>query len=942
MKGKERVMSMSELKIKIPESFSKKLADTEWEIIVKQTISNVQPFLDRGPMFFREYTIHGTYHINNVIENAEQLIPDSIIADDTLLKAKDVGILLCSIIIHDLGMFIDDSQFVNFLKKDKQKIDGIKPDMSNLELWEDFCHKAKRFSAERWNNLSGISDKKLPDLLDAGEWTTRDHLVIGEFLRCYHHRFAFEIAMHDFMGVEILPTSPSMSMRSKNLIGLIAYSHCIGIRDIEIEEYCNAYFGSADYVDDCPLYYLIALLRLGDYLDVGVERAPKAISNVHAFYSETSKKQWLLNQIFSYKSLGWRSAKRTRSLDLPAEPKSTTEFVTAEKMLLDIQKEFDSSVAVLEEMYHGQYSLTVSRITSNILKSKSRDTFAKRFFLNDTRLHASPAILPLLVGPLYANDPAYGVRELIQNAVDACRQREFFEQDYKGKIIINIDTCKKIFLIEDNGVGMNEDIVSNYYLKAGSSYRSSEEWRKEFIDDFGKTRVIRIGRFGIGALATFLIGDKATVSTLRIKNTYGCKFTYTLNADESIDVTCGESMPTGTSIKIEMSENACLYFRNKENQHYWSKWYRYENPEIDIILDGKKLINDNILPSAFKDEDGWYRYNSKLFSKFIWSYEGRYSKSGVNQHFRSELICSGIPVGEIESPYHMNKDPWSYTHWSILRGYGFDIHLPLISLDDNEGCISLDLSRSIVSEIPLEETFIEEIYKYLIAELLTDEQFSYKCTVWESRHGYIPIAHSGMGYTILARSFILHTGKSIWCFIGDRNPIDVEIPIGYLSKFNSFHSADSIHYDIEQGFFGKVFLNGDLLMEGNTFTKCCGGIICKKSKISHYIHNKVALSKFYGKDFEDICVLYPNGRNFTKKDVNTMATLSAYLETDDMRFLEYIPTPVKEGENNLMLKMLQKYIPVDRNGGWIPYEIEKRKSLYPEAFEELSGYMHKI
>lgn len=159
-----------------------------------------------------------------------------------------------------------------------------------------------------------------------------------------------------------------------------------------------------------------------------------------------------------------------------------------------------------------------------------------------------------------------------------------------------------------------------------------------------------------------------------------------------------------------------------------------------------------------------------------------------------------------------------------------------------------------------------------------------------------------------------------------------------MFKFDFFGSVDSIHYNIEEDLLGKVFLNRDLLMKGIDFTKCCGGIVCKESIASFYI-NKIGLSKYFGENFEGIYLLNPNERNFTKKDMNTILALASYLETDDIMFLEYIPTPVEEGKNNLMLKMLQKYIPIDRNGGWIPYEIEERRYLYPEAFEELSGYM---
>ena len=76
--------------------------------------------------------------------------------------------------------------------------------------------------------------------------------------------------------------------------------------------------------------------------------------------------------------------------------------------------------------------------------------------------------------------------------------------------------------------------------------------------------------------------------------------------------------------------------------------------------------------------------------------------------------------------------------------------------------------------------------------------------------------------------------------------------------------------------------------------------------------------------------------------MKTMSTLASYLDEENPMLIDYIPTPIKAGENNLMLKMLQKYIPADRNGGWVPYDINERKRLYPEAFEELSGYIKSL
>jgi hypothetical protein len=47
----------------------------------------------------------------------------------------------------------------------------------------------------------------------------------------------------------------------------------------------------------------------------------------------------------------------------------------------------------------------------------------------------------------------------------------------------------------------------------------------------------------------------------------------------------------------------------------------------------------------------------------------------------------------------------------------------------------------------------------------------------------------------------------------------------------------------------------------------------------------------------------------------------------------------KTEERNLILELLHEYIPANKNGGWIPFDIDERKKLYPKAFSELGRYM---
>jgi len=118
-------------------------------------------------------------------------------------------------------------------------------------------------------------------------------------------------------------------------------------------------------------------------------------------------------------------------------------------------------------------------------------------------------IISLLMGEKLYERKEESIRELIKNSVDACRlkkkiyQRE--KKSFKPEIIfyINSDTIT----IEDNGIGMDEYKIENYFLKIGCSFYNSNELSKAGID------FSPLSELGIGFLSCFMIADKISVNT---------------------------------------------------------------------------------------------------------------------------------------------------------------------------------------------------------------------------------------------------------------------------------------------------------------------------------------------------------------------------------------------------------------------------------------------
>ena len=139
-------------------------------------------------------------------------------------------------------------------------------------------------------------------------------------------------------------------------------------------------------------------------------------------------------------------------------------------------------------------------------------------------------ILDLLTGENLYSDTCVFVRELLQNSIDAVLWRgnndPYFDAKKDGKITITTwhdETGQGWFKIEDNGTGMDEKIIKNYFLKAGCSYYASDDFENE-RNTYSLDKTYKpISRFGIGILSCFMNCKKniLEVSTKRYTHDRG-------------------------------------------------------------------------------------------------------------------------------------------------------------------------------------------------------------------------------------------------------------------------------------------------------------------------------------------------------------------------------------------------------------------------------------
>ncbi|MFI6103401.1 ATP-binding protein [Streptomyces sp. NPDC051310] len=139
----------------------------------------------------------------------------------------------------------------------------------------------------------------------------------------------------------------------------------------------------------------------------------------------------------------------------------------------------------------------------------------------------------LLMGVQLYKDPDLAVRELYQNALDACRYRrartEYLDRThtgatyaYEGSIVFEqgVDEDGRAYVeCRDDGIGMGEAELRGVFSHAGARFAEQPEFREERA---GWARLDPpVGfhpnsRFGIGVLSYFMLADEIRVTTCRL------------------------------------------------------------------------------------------------------------------------------------------------------------------------------------------------------------------------------------------------------------------------------------------------------------------------------------------------------------------------------------------------------------------------------------------
>lgn len=267
------------------------------------------------------------------------------------------------------------------------------------------------------------------------------------------------------------------------------------------------------------LHFVAAALRLADILDFDRERTPALLYH-YLIPSE-------LASSVNISSLEWNKHLSISNWEIDRDAivfrgRCASHIVhhAVVQFARTIEEEISSTKATFGTDV-GMFPFCIPDTVNTEIISEGYHYIPYHFELDDGRVYS------LLMGKAIYTNPLDAIRELIQNAVDACGYRDALSRAHNSESIPS--TINRIaieyhaptgnrryphLVVTDSGTGMDKWVIEKYFLAVGRSYYTSTEFLRDRIElrKHGQ-EFAPVSEFGIGFLSCFLLGDRVEVET---------------------------------------------------------------------------------------------------------------------------------------------------------------------------------------------------------------------------------------------------------------------------------------------------------------------------------------------------------------------------------------------------------------------------------------------
>lgn len=370
------------------------------------------------------------------------------------------------------------------------------------------------------------------------------------YLRDIHHTISYQYILENWRELHIVNEVYAEA------IALTGMGHrVVDLHDFELYNPNYIVKTGEDFV--C-LPYLACILRVADELDITNDRTPDLLYNRYLPENKISKKEWNKHRSNYF-----------------------VNFTKPSIKIISKCTDKDLYYALIKQYSKIDQVIKYAHRVINALPFSSR-----RFVLSYTKLDydIKPiGFVPKAIGftfdlqntiDTFIGENIYrskfvAIRECVQNAIDSCRfKMQTAGTSYNPRIIVRL--FEKQLSITDNGNGMDEFIVQNYFAKLAKSYYNESKV---------SSRYESIGQFGIGVFSYFLLCESFNVATKAL-DSEPLKFLVTKDADNYFYFyDHPDLISEGTDVTLNLTED--MDFEELEEQMRY--YFRFIEIPIELV-----------------------------------------------------------------------------------------------------------------------------------------------------------------------------------------------------------------------------------------------------------------------------------------------------------------------------------------------------------------------
>lgn len=547
-----------------------------------------------------EFTLHDGDHLFRVLNLMEKLLSEKTIKN---LSSPELMLLVLSAFFHDIGMSPDEENVLAW-----KKVWDKNPEFANEEE-QTIYNQFKRFYRARPDQNEIITR-----LIEQGKNTNADTLksyLITEFIRQTHADRAREIIGRDWNG-KILFRDTDLTVE----FAQICFSHnedALSLLDLDKNFLC----GTGNYA--ClPLIGMI--LRLSDILDFDAKRTPPILFSHLYVRHPISLIEWGKHRAVEAWEISPDLIQFNAKCKHPAIEAAIHSFCDLIDHELSVCNNISSTLNEFNKSRGSDLTLKFPfKVNRDKIRTETDIRNKPKYIYRDTQFNLSKRqVIDLLMGTKLYGNPDVALRELLQNSIDACLLREAQEKkwgnSYQPEITVEYYTENDEIILEvrDNGTGMDQYIIDNYYSKVGSSFYKSTDFynlKSESNAEFTPT-----SRFGIGILSCFMVADTLIVDTKRVLAPHRSSesLNITVEGQESIFwIKEGNRETPGTTTKLILRKTENPWQKLTEEDFIQSVENVIPNPPFKINI--KTLTHDKV-----RDEKSFKELTASSIKDHTW------------------------------------------------------------------------------------------------------------------------------------------------------------------------------------------------------------------------------------------------------------------------------------------------------------------------------------